>query len=198
MERGWWRQRWGSGTQTKCGTRRRSAISRKTLQGREHLNVASALGYVADVFDDQGRHEEALEYYERALAMKHNALGKDHPSVAEPLFNLAIAYLKVDGKMEDAATTFEELARICHVYGNEAMSIEAQKRADKVRAVMYMKSGKRPLNAEDPDKPGEAGRIEGDGDAADSLRPAPNFNSDFVSLHPDGDAEAMVWPLYKL
>jgi tetratricopeptide (TPR) repeat protein len=52
------------------------------------------------VYDDQGKYEEALQYYLRALEIKEKKLGVDHPDVAGTRKNIAEVY-KHQGKNDD-------------------------------------------------------------------------------------------------
>ena len=54
--------------------------------------TAAALNNLAVVYWNQGRYEEALKAYGRALAIREKALGPEHPEVAQTLNNLAIVY----------------------------------------------------------------------------------------------------------
>jgi CHAT domain-containing protein/tetratricopeptide (TPR) repeat protein len=69
------------------------AIRERAL-GPDHPDVATALGNLALLYDDQGRYAEAVPLLERALAIREKALGPDHPDVAQALNNLAKFYWK--------------------------------------------------------------------------------------------------------
>ena len=47
---------------------------------------------LASLLKDNGDHERALPLYERSLAIKEKAVGKDHPDTATSLNNLAKLY----------------------------------------------------------------------------------------------------------
>jgi len=49
----------------------------------------------------QGKYEEALQYYLRALEIRENKLGVDHPDVAGTLNNIGVVYYN-QGKYEEA------------------------------------------------------------------------------------------------
>jgi len=49
-----------------------------------------ALDNLATVYSDQGRYQEAEDYYRRTLALREEHLGPDHPSVARVLGDLAM------------------------------------------------------------------------------------------------------------
>ena len=44
---------------------------------------------VAQVYGSQGKHNEAVELYQKALAIKIKTLGEEHPSVADTYNNFA-------------------------------------------------------------------------------------------------------------
>ena len=47
---------------------------------------------IADIYDSQGDYSKALEWYEKALAIKEKVLGKEHPSTATTYNNIAGVY----------------------------------------------------------------------------------------------------------
>ena len=65
-----------------------------------------ALHELADLYKAQGKYEQAEPLYQRSLAIKEKALGKDHPSVATTLNNLAGLY-KAQGKYEQAEPLYQ-------------------------------------------------------------------------------------------
>ena len=61
--------------------------------GREHeVQAAEYLSWAGRGFDDGGKYPQALPLYERSLAIREQALGKEHPDVATSLNNLAGLY----------------------------------------------------------------------------------------------------------
>ena len=57
--------------------------------GPSHPNVARATSALAGVLSRQGRDQEALAYYERALEIRRRALGPQHNLVALTLSSMA-------------------------------------------------------------------------------------------------------------
>jgi tetratricopeptide (TPR) repeat protein len=57
------------------------------------------------VLRDQGRLEEAMAYFQRALAIDEGAFGSDHPTVANRLNNLG-SVLRDQGRLEEAMAYF--------------------------------------------------------------------------------------------
>ena len=52
-----------------------------------------SLNNLAQLYETQGRYDEAESLYQRALATRERVLGPDHPRVALSLNNLARLYL---------------------------------------------------------------------------------------------------------
>nr|MDZ8043396.1 tetratricopeptide repeat protein [Nostoc sp. DedQUE02] len=69
--------------------------------GESHLNVASSLNNLAELFYLQGRYNDAEPLLIQALSMRKHLLGNEHPDVAESLNNLAVLY-KLQGRYSDA------------------------------------------------------------------------------------------------
>ena len=47
-----------------------------------------------DVYYNQGKYDEALAMYEKALSIRLKKLGDDHPDVADTYNNMAVVYKK--------------------------------------------------------------------------------------------------------
>ena len=58
------------------------AIREKAL-GPDHLDVATSLINLAELYRNQRRYADAEPLYKRALAIREKALGPDHPDVAQ-------------------------------------------------------------------------------------------------------------------
>ena len=54
------------------------SITLKKL-GDDHPSVATTYNNMANVYDNQGKYEEALAMYEKALSISLKKLGDDHP-----------------------------------------------------------------------------------------------------------------------
>jgi len=63
--------------------------------------VAKTLNNIATVLDSQGKFNEALPFFERAIRILEKALGADHPDVARSLAHLAVS-LVVHGHCDEA------------------------------------------------------------------------------------------------
>ncbi len=63
--------------------------------------MAKSLNNLALLYDDQGKYAEAEPLYKRSLAIRENALGSQHPDVAESLENYA-ALLRETGRGAEA------------------------------------------------------------------------------------------------
>ncbi|KAF3240648.1 hypothetical protein TWF128_011263 [Orbilia oligospora] len=61
---------------------------------------------IALVFSKQGKYDEAMQWYERALAGREKALGKDHPSTLSTVHNIAAVFSN-QGKYDEAMQWYE-------------------------------------------------------------------------------------------
>ncbi|KAF3118820.1 hypothetical protein TWF569_004775 [Orbilia oligospora] len=61
---------------------------------------------IAIVFDNQGKYDEAMQWYERALAGSEKALGKDQPSTLSTVHNIASVFDN-QGKYDEAMQWYE-------------------------------------------------------------------------------------------
>ena len=78
---------------------------------RTILDVAKSYNNIGIVYKNQGKYEEALVQYSRALEIKTRVLGQDHPNVADTCENIGLV-LKQQGEVEKAKDKFEEAADI--------------------------------------------------------------------------------------
>jgi tetratricopeptide (TPR) repeat protein len=74
------------------------------------LGVIGVIGY-RELGKKQGKYEQAEPLYQRALAIKERVLGKEHPSTATGLNNLALLYYN-QGKYEQAEPLFKRALAI--------------------------------------------------------------------------------------
>ena len=56
--------------------------------GPDHVDVAKTYHNMGILHYDLGEHQQAKEYYERALSIKLNKLGPDHVNVARMYHNM--------------------------------------------------------------------------------------------------------------
>lgn len=63
------------------------------------------------MLQSMGRLEDSLQCYERSLATKEAALGPDHVSVADTLFNIGVVRKKL-GDAEGALVAFQRSAAV--------------------------------------------------------------------------------------
>lgn len=103
------------------------------------LLQAQVLSDLGLLHRDWGRHQQALPYYQRALELKEQVCGADHPSTAESLNDLALLYQdlldltkaiplyrraldigerRLGPNHPDIATTLNNLAGACRSSGN--------------------------------------------------------------------------------
>jgi CHAT domain-containing protein/tetratricopeptide (TPR) repeat protein len=76
------------------------ALARRK-RGEEHTEVATALGWLAAVYQAQGRYSEAEPLYRRSFAIREKALGPDHADVGQSLNSLAELY-RARGRYSEA------------------------------------------------------------------------------------------------
>jgi tetratricopeptide (TPR) repeat protein len=74
--------------------------------GPEDPRLATSLNNLAELYRAQGKLQEALPLYQRALAIWEKALGPNHPDVAQSLNNLAALY-EAQGKLQEALPLYQ-------------------------------------------------------------------------------------------
>jgi tetratricopeptide (TPR) repeat protein len=74
--------------------------------GPEHLNVATSLTGLAQLYKSQGKYLEAEPLFEQSLAIREKALGPDHPDVAASLNDLAELY-RAQGRYTEAEPLYK-------------------------------------------------------------------------------------------
>lgn len=79
--------------------------------GPGHPDLAYTLNSQGTVADAQGRHQDALALYQRALDIRRNALPAGHPSIATVLSNMAGAYRDL-GAMTQARDSYSQAVAI--------------------------------------------------------------------------------------
>ena len=132
----------------------RALTIREKALGSDHPEVAYCLNNLAVLFRDQGKYAEAEPLYKRALWIWEKALGPDHPDAAMGMNNLANLYTR-EGKYAEAEPLFrqaltifektlgfehpkvawclESLSNYHRLQGDNTRSLEAAKRAFKIR-----------------------------------------------------------------
>ncbi|MEM9463258.1 MAG: tetratricopeptide repeat protein [Myxococcota bacterium] len=70
-------------------------------RSKESLELAESLNTLGNVSSRHGKYEEAKRYYRKAVRLRQEAFGADHPDVATILDNLGVV-LKSQGKYEEA------------------------------------------------------------------------------------------------
>ncbi|KAF3312508.1 hypothetical protein TWF173_007118 [Orbilia oligospora] len=112
--------------------------------------IFRAISGIATVYGELGEYDEALRWYERAIAISEKLFGKDHPSTLHTISNLASFYFKqkiynvamqlykqvLDGREkvlgEDHPLTLEAINSLALVYQNQEsydMAIQLYKKA---------------------------------------------------------------------
>ncbi|MFH7245095.1 MAG: tetratricopeptide repeat protein [Spirulina sp.] len=82
------------------------AIRRQQL-GDSHLDVATSLNNLAELYRMQGHHREAEPLFQESLAIYRQQLGDSHPDVATSLNNLALLY-RIQGRYGEAEPLLQE------------------------------------------------------------------------------------------
>jgi tetratricopeptide (TPR) repeat protein len=91
-----------------------SRLAEVTLASLPHANqtlMAKHLSSVASIHNSMGSHEEAKTLHERALAIREQTLGPEHPNIATSLNNLAGVY-SLKGAFDDATPLYERALAI--------------------------------------------------------------------------------------
>lgn len=60
-----------------------------------------AVNYIGRVFDNQGKYDTAMQWYERALAGREKTLGKDHPDTLTTVHGIGLVFTN-QGKYNEA------------------------------------------------------------------------------------------------
>ena len=79
--------------------------------GRIDETAGTLFHNLASVYYDQGNYLKALEYYEKALAIRERVLGTDHPYTAATYNNMALVY-DAQGNYEKALEYYEKALAI--------------------------------------------------------------------------------------
>jgi tetratricopeptide (TPR) repeat protein len=74
--------------------------------------LANYLNNAGSAWHDAGKYAEAEPLYQRSLAIREKALGKDHPDIAQSLNNLAVFY-RTQGKYDQAEPLYQRSLAIC-------------------------------------------------------------------------------------
>ena len=116
--------------------------------------LATSYNNIAIVYNYQGKYDQALEYYQKALAIRLKKLGADHPNVADYYNNIAIVYNN-QGKHDQAleyyqkalaiylkklgvnhpnvASCYNNIAAVYNYQGKYDQALEYSKKALKIR-----------------------------------------------------------------
>jgi CHAT domain-containing protein/Tfp pilus assembly protein PilF len=103
------------------------AVSEKGL-GLQHLETASSLDTLAQLYRATGAYVRAEPLYERALAIRQKALGAEHPTTADSLHNLALlcfatgAYTRAESLHQRALAIREKVLRTEHPSIGESLN----------------------------------------------------------------------------
>lgn len=77
----------------------------------DHIEIALALGYRANLYHKQNDYIEAELLYNRSLFIRENVLGHEHPDVAATLNNLAVLYNE-QGRSKEAEDYYRRVVSI--------------------------------------------------------------------------------------
>ena len=79
-------------------------INQNVFGTDEHLSIANTLKNIADVYQDMGRHEDALSNYKKSLKIFRNIFGnEEHSSIIDALKKIVL----VNSKLEKLKETIE-------------------------------------------------------------------------------------------
>lgn len=80
--------------------------------GEGHREFATAIAWLAGLYQAEGRYDDAEPLYKRSLTKREKALGPDHPDVGQSLNNLAELY----GARSDTESVARWPARLRRAY----------------------------------------------------------------------------------
>ena len=81
--------------------------------GSEHPDVAKSYPNIGNVYDSQGKYEEAMEMHKKSLDIKTRIYGGDnHPDVAVSYQNLAAVYQRQGNHVQ----TKEMVTKTYHIF----------------------------------------------------------------------------------
>jgi tetratricopeptide (TPR) repeat protein len=60
----------------------------------DHINTADTIINLGNTYHSQGKYDEAIEQYQRALRISKKAFGADHINIADTINNLGFTYYK--------------------------------------------------------------------------------------------------------
>lgn len=118
---------------------RAQEIAKKGDNGGNNADMATALSNMGDVLSIQGKNQEARGFYERAVTMRKEVLGQQHPNVAETLNNFGGCLMGLN-LFEEAIRVYDEAieirklefgatdSRTILVMSNKAMALDRLKR----------------------------------------------------------------------
>jgi tetratricopeptide (TPR) repeat protein len=86
----------------------------KNIGGADHADIATSYNDPGLLLQAQGRHDQALEYYCKALAIQEKVLGTDHADTATSYNNIGVL-LKAQGKHVQAMDYYLK-ARECQFF----------------------------------------------------------------------------------
>jgi tetratricopeptide (TPR) repeat protein len=79
--------------------------------GPQHLDTATILNKLAEMFSRMGQYAEAEPLYQRGLKIRESKLGPNHPEVAESLNLLALVYKEM-GQYAQAEPLYQRSLQI--------------------------------------------------------------------------------------
>eukprot|EP00729_Bicosta_minor_P020191 gene20191-biopygen3532 len=118
--------------------------------GPNHIELGSTYNNMAIVLEKQGKLDEAMEMYQKALAITIKALGPNHSSVGGTYNNMAVV-LESQGKLDEAMEMYQKALAITikalgpdhsdvgATYNNMASVLESQGKLDEAME-MYQKA----------------------------------------------------------
>ena len=67
----------------------------------DHINTANTINNLGSTYASQGKYDEAIAHYERALRIKEKAFGVDHINTADTIMNIGLLF-KSHGQIKPA------------------------------------------------------------------------------------------------
>lgn len=91
--------------------------------GENHPQTAEAYNALGTYWLDSSEYEKAVAVFEKAVIIRKNIIGKEHPNTVKYYVNLAGAQIRL-GEMENADMSLREAEEICDKFRVEGRILQ--------------------------------------------------------------------------